>query len=470
VSAPLAGAYGYLNKTGPGKLALTGTNTFSNGVTLETGTLAIGNPAALGMGALDIEHISGVSVVQAIGNQTVANALYFGADAFSIGGSNDLTFSGPIDLGSSQYAPTIVTVTNTGTSVFSGTLTNTAGFVKAGTGTLVLSGARANTYGSTAANGTTTVNGGTLKLDKTTGLAAVPNGSLVVNAGGTLLLGAANQIAYSVPLTLAGGVFQTDCFGEQLGTLKVTANSLIDLGSGMSLLAFANSSGVPWTGGAFLMVSNWAGSIGGGGQTRVVFGGNNSGLTAAQVSLIRFVNPLGFPPGAWAATILSTGETVPLTAAPTISAQPQDRIALVGDSVSFTCAATGIPPSVWQWRCSGTNVPGATGATLFLPNVALNPAGTYAVAVTNIAGSSISNNAVLSVYSSAVPTLSGASVAGNRQFQLGLTGVPGYYYAIWVSTNLSDWAWLQTTSAPFTFTDTNISGFKCRFYRAQYVP
>ena len=239
---------------------------------------------------------------------------------------------------------------------------------------------------------------------------------------------------------------------------------------GVSLLAFANSSGVPWTGGALLTVSNWAGSIGGGGQTRVVFGGNNSGLTAAQVSQIRFANPLGFPPGAWTATILSAGETVPLTAAPAISMQPQDRIAVVGDSVSFTCAATGIPPPVWQWRCSGTNVPGVTGATLFLPNVALSQAGTYAVAVTNIAGSSISSNAVLSVYSSAVPTLSGASVAGNRQFQLSLTAVPGYNYAIWVSTNLSDWAWLQTTSAPFTFTDTNISGFKYRFYRAQYVP
>ena len=202
----------------------------------------------------------------------------------------------------------------------------------------------------------------------------------------------------------------------------------------------------------------------------MVFGGNNSGLTAAQVSQIRFANPPGFPPGAWAATILSTGETVPLTAAPAISTQLQDRIAVMGDSVSFTCAATGTPPPVWQWRCSGTNVPGATGATLVLPNVTLSQAGTYAVAVTNIAGSGISSNAVLSVYSSAVPTLSGARVAGNRQFQLSLTGVPGYNYAIWASTNLSDWAWLQTPNAPFAFTDTNISGFKSRFYRAQYVP
>src|ERR1035438_3589724 len=73
VSAPLAGAYGYINKTGPGKLALTGANTFNNGVVLETGTLAIGNGAALGTGVLDIEHISGVSMVQAIGSQSIAN-------------------------------------------------------------------------------------------------------------------------------------------------------------------------------------------------------------------------------------------------------------------------------------------------------------------------------------------------------------------------------------------------------------
>jgi hypothetical protein len=38
------------------------------------------------------------------------------------------------------------------------------------------------------------------------------------------------------------------------------------------------------------------------------------------------------------------------------------------------------------------------------------------------------------------------------------------------STNLRDWTPLQTNVSPFTFTDTNASGFADRFYRAQYLP
>ena len=98
------------------------------------------------------------------------------------------------------------------------------------------------------------------------------NGSLVVNAGGTLLLGAANQIGDAMPMTLGGGTFQTAGFSEQLGTLKLSANSFIDLGAGASILKFAASSGMGWTNGTTLTVTNWNGSISGGGAEQLVFG------------------------------------------------------------------------------------------------------------------------------------------------------------------------------------------------------
>src|ERR1019366_2054070 len=142
----------------------------------------------------------------------------------------------------------------------------------------------ANTYGSISTNGTTTVSGGTLQLSKTAGVAAVPNGSLIVNAGGTLLLGAANQIGDAVPMALAGGTFQTGGFSEQLGTLKLTANSVIDLGAGASVLKFAASTGVSWSATA-LTITNWTGSVKGGGADQLSFGTNSAGLTAGQVSL-----------------------------------------------------------------------------------------------------------------------------------------------------------------------------------------
>jgi hypothetical protein len=105
-----------------------------------------------------------------------------------------------------------------------------------------------------------------------------------------------------------------------------------------------------------------------------------------------------------------------------------------------------------------------------LPGVTTNQAGSYSVTVTNLAGSTNSSAAVLSVYASAAPALSGAGYLADGQFQFSLAGVPGYNYAVAASTNLSGWTLLQTNTSPFTFIDTNAAAFPGRFYRAQYVP
>jgi len=181
-------------------------------------------------------------------------------------------------------------------------------------------------------------------------------------------------------------------------------------------------------------------------------------------------DPPGFPAGNHLATILATGEVVPLTAAPNITLQPQDQVAVAGNPVTFTCAATGTPAPACQWRFNGTNLPGATDATLLLTNVAPSQAGLYSLAATNLAGSTTSRDALLSVYASAAPTLCGVACSTNGQLQFSLAGVPGCQYAILASPDLTNWTVLQITNSPFTFTDTNTSAFPCRFYRAQYVP
>src|ERR1039458_4007895 len=86
-------------------------------------------------------------------------------------------------------------------------------------------------------------------------------------------------------MALGGGTFQTGGFSEQLGTLKLTANSVIDLGAGASVLRFAASTGVSWSATA-LTITNWTGSVKGGGADPLVFGANSSALTAGQVSLV----------------------------------------------------------------------------------------------------------------------------------------------------------------------------------------
>jgi autotransporter-associated beta strand protein len=467
------GGSGSPDKWGPGTAVYSGASTCAGYFTLNEGTLALGNNAALSTVRLEVGDQTGANVVTLKSANatayTLPNYLTLKATNFNIGAGGNLTFTGPINVNSNANPARAIAVSNSVTT-FSGVLTNTGGLTKTGPGTLVLSGTSANTYGSTSTNGNTAVSGGTLQLSKTAGVAAVPNGSLILNPGGTLLLGAANQIGDAVPMTLAGGVFQTAGYSEQLGTLGLTANSVIDLGAGASVLKFASSSSVGWTGGTILTVTNWTGSISGGGAEQVVFGSSSSGLSAGQLSQIRFANPPGFPTGNYAATILGTGEVVPLTVGPAITLQPQNQVAVAGNTVTFTCSASGTPAPAYQWRFNGTNLSGATATALLLPNVAMGQAGSYSVAVTNVAGLTNSASAVLSVYSTAAPTLCGAGCLSNGQFQLSVTAVPGYKYAIWASSNLIDWSVLETNNAPFTLTDTNAPGCPCRFYRAQYLP
>jgi uncharacterized repeat protein (TIGR01451 family) len=90
-------------------------------------------------------------------------------------------------------------------------------------------------------------------------------------------------------------------------------------------------------------------------------------------------------------------DVVPANMAPVILAQPTDQTVIVGGTATFTVVADGTPPLSCQWNFNGTNIVGATNATLALANVQLNQAGNYAVLVTNLFGSILSSNAVLTV-------------------------------------------------------------------------
>lgn len=98
----------------------------------------------------------------------------------------------------------------------------------------------------------------------------------------------------------------------------VLSNALINFVGNSAVLAFADSHFETWSNSATLLVSNWNGSLNGGGSVQLRFGNNASGLTGAQVNRIRFVNPGGFLTGTYAARMLSTGEVVPY--APEVSA------------------------------------------------------------------------------------------------------------------------------------------------------
>jgi endonuclease/exonuclease/phosphatase family metal-dependent hydrolase len=91
---------------------------------------------------------------------------------------------------------------------------------------------------------------------------------------------------------------------------------------------------------------------------------------------------------------------------PAIASQPQNQTITNGDGVVFSVIATGTPPLGYQWQFNGTNLPGATDPGLTLTNVAFTQSGFYTVTVTNAAGSTLSDPAILNVWCASVPAFS----------------------------------------------------------------
>ena len=163
-------------------------------------------------------------------------------------------------------------------------------------------------------------------------------------------------------------------------------------------------------------------------------------------------------------TVVSAGST-----APKITSQPINLVALAGQTVTFSVAATGTSPLTYQWQCNSNAMPSATNAVLKLTSVTANQAGHYSVTVANVLGMT-NTTAALTVYPTAAATMATATRPSHGQFAMTINGVPGYKYSVQVSTNMISWSSVQTNTAPFTFVDTNASHFSQRFYRSVYLP
>lgn len=133
-----------------------------------------------------------------------------------------------------------------------------------------------------------------------------------INANGWVVGHSAvpNRITNPGYFSLRYGLYISNAV-EQLGRFILPTNAAIDLAGSASRLSFANSSGETWNAAATLIVTNWNGNPSGNGAEQLKFGTSHSGLTPAQLSQIRFVNPAGIPPGTYPAAILPTGEVVP---------------------------------------------------------------------------------------------------------------------------------------------------------------
>ncbi len=118
-----------------------------------------------------------------------------------------------------------------------------------------------------------------------------------------------------------------------------------------------------------------------------------------------------------AGTVTSSNAVLSLLPSPPmITGQPANQTTVAGEPAVFTVAAVGSQPFACQWLFNGTNLPGATNATLTLAGVQPFQAGVYRVVLTNDYGSAVSSNATLSVYT--VPFINavspGSGPAGTR--------------------------------------------------------
>ncbi len=108
--------------------------------------------------------------------------------------------------------------------------------------------------------------------------------------------------------------------------------------------------------------------------------------------------------------------------APGIGTAPQTQRRIPGTNATFSVTANGTSPLAYQWRRFGTNLTGETRSLLLLTNLSDASAGTYAVVVTNSAGSVTSAPATLLI--AKLPTITNSIASpGIRMAFYGETGV-----------------------------------------------
>ena len=154
---------------------------------------------------------------------------------------------------------------------------------------------------------------------------------------------------------------------------------------------------------------------------------------------------------------ISRSAFLTVVAPPIISSQPTNNSASPNGSVTLTVAATGGDLS-YQWQLNGTNIAGATGASLPITNVTAAAVGLYTVIISNVAGTVMSQAAI--VGTTAIQMFAGVIV----------NGPIGTNYVIQSKSDLKN-GWITRTnlalpSQPYIYIDYNSSSNPQQFYQA----
>ena len=202
---------------GPNTVTLSGSNTFTGGLSLNSGTLQIGNDSALSSGTLTI---SGGAIRATGASRTIANNVVLNGD-FTLG--RNTAFSGAITLNDN------VTITSANPDVLAATTSTFSGVISGSRGLTFTQGA--NPSGTIALNAANTYSGGT---------------TLTV---GNLQLGHASGLgANTGALTVNGGTLNLNAFSPTVGTLSGTGGIIVNQANGTSTLTSQSAASATFAG------------------------------------------------------------------------------------------------------------------------------------------------------------------------------------------------------------------------------
>lgn len=229
-------------KSGTGTLKLDGANTYSGGTTFNSGTLHVGNNAALGTGPLTI---NGGPIVPRGASRTLANAVTVGGDfALSAAGTNSITLSGTVNLGGGTRTIAVSDSTPNPDASLTGVISN-GGLTKTGAGTMALTGD--NTF-----SGPTTVNGGILRVS---GTGAINSSSGITIDGSDAKLLFTSSVASTPAITLIQGTL--DATGT-VGAVNVGASETNTLAQGNGTTATLTTGNLSFAGAATVKLASAA--------------------------------------------------------------------------------------------------------------------------------------------------------------------------------------------------------------------
>jgi fibronectin-binding autotransporter adhesin len=399
-----------LTLAGQGTLTLSGTNTFSGGLTLTmaapaalaglggtaAGTLDFTSPAALGYGTLTLTSGN----FQAASAQTIINNVVFGSSAIvGLLGPN-LTFTSPTVALTNGVTETIYL---TNTTTFTGFMGGGFGALTlAGTGTLLLTNAA-------SFSGAVVIAGGTLDLAGFGSLATPTTSSITVDSGGTLMFDdtLANvplRLAVATPIVLNGGTLS---FQGAAGLTSTLTAGALTLASGASTISSTIGTGGKNT----ITFASLARAATSGATVRFVAGGAN--LDTATNQIIFAVSPSVLEVGAGGNAIfpfaiavgtsgsidLATLSTNNVVAYAAYAAVTDITLAAAGSNVKITSAFTNtsltasLSLNAVLIVGTGINLGGAANTTLTLTGGALvvnaGASGTATISVPTLAFGSV---------------------------------------------------------------------------------